>query len=65
MCRVFTNSIFLFLIISTDKLKGLLEEHFLSTVFEMGCSSQLINNATAAKITNELLVVPPLLHSSC
>ena len=31
------------------------EEHFLSTVFEMGCSSQPIDNTTAAKITNELL----------
>ena len=31
------------------------EEHFLSTVFEMGCSSRPIDNTTAAKITNELL----------
>lgn len=31
------------------------DEHFLSTVFEMGCSSRPVDDTTAAKITNELL----------
>ena len=31
------------------------DQHFLSTVFEMGCSSRLIDTITTAKIANELL----------